>query len=47
MTLASLDLNLLRVFDAVLRHGSVTQAGRALGLSQPAMSNALGRLRHH
>jgi DNA-binding transcriptional LysR family regulator len=47
MTFASLDLNLLRVFDAVLRHGSVTQAGRVLGLSQPAMSNALGRLRHH
>jgi len=40
-----LDLNLLRAFDAVLREGSVTAAGERLGLSQPAMSNALARLR--
>jgi len=40
-----LDLNLLRVFDAVLRDRSVTAAARHLGLTQPAVSNALARLR--
>ena len=45
MNVADLDLNLLRVFDAVLRDGSVTAAAARLGLSQPAMSNALARLR--
>jgi len=45
MHLNDLDLNLLRVFDAVLRERSVTVAGERVGLSQPAMSNALGRLR--
>ena len=45
MNVLDLDLNLLRAFDAVLREGSVTTAGERLGLSQPAMSNALARLR--
>lgn len=45
MNIGDIDLNLLRVFDAILREGSVTVAGTRLGLSQPAMSNALGRLR--
>ena len=45
MDLKDLDLNLLHVFDAVLREKSVTRAGRRVGLSQPAMSNALARLR--
>ena len=45
MNVGDLDLNLLRTFDAVLRDGSVTAAGERLGLSQPAMSNALSRLR--
>lgn len=40
------DLNLLVVFDAVYRAGSLTEAGLRLGLSQPAISHALGRLRH-
>lgn len=40
------DLNLLRVLDALLREGSTIGAGRRLGLSQPAVSAALGRLRH-
>src|SRR5512147_3307896 len=40
-----LDLNLLRVFDVVLRDRSVTAAARHLGLTQPAVSNALARLR--
>ena len=45
MNVPDLDLNLLRVFDAVLRDGSVTAAAERVGLSQPAMSNALSRLR--
>src|SRR5687767_3932697 len=45
MNVTSLDLNLLRVFDAVLRDRSVTGAARHLGLTQPAVSNALARLR--
>ncbi len=45
MDLKDLDLNLLQVFDAVLREKSVTRAGQRVGLSQPAMSNALARLR--
>ncbi|MBF6220249.1 LysR family transcriptional regulator [Nocardia abscessus] len=40
-----LDLNLLRVFDALLREGSVTAASERLHLSIPATSRALGRLR--
>jgi DNA-binding transcriptional LysR family regulator len=44
--LGAIDLNLLVVFDAVMRDRSVTRAGRRLGLSQPAMSHALTRLRH-
>ena len=43
--LAKLDLNLLRVFDAVARERHVTRAAQRLNLSQPAVSNALGRLR--
>jgi DNA-binding transcriptional LysR family regulator len=39
-------LNLLVVFDAVMQERSVTRAGHRLGLSQPAMSHALARLRH-
>src|SRR6195256_5110630 len=44
--LGALDLNLLVVFDAIMRERSVTRAGQRLGLSQPAMSHALTRLRH-
>jgi len=40
------DLNLLRVFDAVHAEGSVTRAAERLGLSQPTVSHALTRLRH-
>jgi DNA-binding transcriptional LysR family regulator len=42
----NLDLNLLRVFDALLEERSVTRAGDRLGLTQSAVSHALGRLRH-
>jgi DNA-binding transcriptional LysR family regulator len=45
VNVSGLDLNLLRVFDAVLRDRSVTGAARHLGLTQPAVSNALARLR--
>jgi DNA-binding transcriptional LysR family regulator len=40
-----IDLNLLRVFDALLDERNVTRAGDRLGLSQSAVSHALGRLR--
>ncbi len=43
--LRSIDLNLLPVLEALLRLRNVTRAGDEVGLSQPAMSRALGRLR--
>src|ERR1700749_437066 len=46
MRLGNLDLNLLMVFDAVLREQSVIRAADALAISQPAVSHALNRLRH-
>lgn len=39
------DFNLLVVFDALFFDQSVTGAARRIGITQPAMSNALGRLR--
>ncbi len=45
MNLSSVDLNLLLAFDALMTHRNVTSAGAAIGLTQPAMSNALSRLR--
>ena len=45
MNVQDLDLNLLRVFDAVLREKGVTAAAARLELTQPAVSNALARLR--
>jgi DNA-binding transcriptional LysR family regulator len=45
MKLNTFDLNLLVVFEAVLHERNVTKAGERLGLSQPAMSHALSRLR--
>ena len=45
MNVQDVDLNLLRVFDAVLRERGVTAAAGRLGLTQPAVSNALARLR--
>src|SRR5882672_7488131 len=46
MNWGAFDLNLLIVFDAVMQERSVTRAGSRVGLSQPAMSHALNRLRH-
>jgi DNA-binding transcriptional LysR family regulator len=40
-----IDLNLLEYLDVLLRERNVTKAASHLGLSQPAMSNGLGRLR--
>ena len=45
MIFRNLDLNLLRVFDEVMRERSLTKAARNLSLTQPAVSNALRRLR--
>lgn len=47
MRLRGLDLNLLVALDALLAERSVTLAARRVGLSQPSMSTALGRLRRH
>ena len=41
----SLDLNLLRVFDEVMAERSLTRAAHKLSLTQPAVSNAMRRLR--
>ena len=45
MNFRTLDLNLLRVFDEVMKERSLTKAARNLSLTQPAVSNALRRLR--
>jgi DNA-binding transcriptional LysR family regulator len=46
MTWNAFDLNLLVVFDAVEQEKNLTRAGMRLGMSQPAVSHALARLRH-
>jgi len=45
MNFRTLDLNLLRVFDAVMAEGSLTRAAGGLAMTQPAVSHALRRLR--
>ncbi len=45
MNLKNIDLNLLVYLDALLATRNVTQAAESLGISQPAMSNGLRRLR--
>lgn len=45
MHIKDIDLNLLRVFDAVYRAGSVSRAAELLDLTQPAASQGLTRLR--
>jgi DNA-binding transcriptional LysR family regulator len=44
--LAGVDLNLMVALDALLEAENVTRAARRIGLSQSALSSALGRLRH-
>ncbi|WP_258933738.1 LysR family transcriptional regulator [Nesterenkonia pannonica] len=43
----TIDLNLMRTFVVVYRARSITRAAKILHLSQPAVSHALRRLRHH
>lgn len=43
--LRTVDLNLLTVFDAVMQEQNITRAALALGMSQPAVSNAVARLK--
>ncbi|MGN6388704.1 MAG: LysR family transcriptional regulator [Burkholderiaceae bacterium] len=45
MSFLNLDLNLLRVFDAVMTEQNLTRAASQLAMTQPAVSNALKRLR--
>jgi DNA-binding transcriptional LysR family regulator len=47
MDLPGIDLNLLVALRALLRERNVTRAGESIGLSQPATSAALARLRRH
>ncbi|MFD7936613.1 LysR family transcriptional regulator [Streptomyces sp. NPDC059755] len=47
MYLSGLDLNLVLSLRALLEERNVTRAGQRIGLSQPAMSAALARLRRH
>jgi LysR family transcriptional activator for leuABCD operon len=42
---SSLDLNLLRVFDAIMREGNLTRAGQRLSRTTAAVSHSLARLR--
>src|SRR5690606_17654732 len=43
--LGAIDLNLLRIFDAVMTERNVTRAAAVLHMTQPAVSNAINRLR--
>ncbi len=43
--LRNVDLNLLTVFDVVMQMQNVTRAAQVLGMSQPAVSNAVSRLK--
>ena len=43
--LRTVDLNLLTVFDAVMQEQNITRAAHSLGMSQPAVSNAVSRLK--
>ena len=45
MNISAINLNLVVVLDALLAERNVSRAGRRLGLSQPAVSNALAQLR--
>ena len=47
MRFNKLDLNLLVALDALLAEPNISRAGERVNLSQPAMSNALARLREY
>lgn len=46
MNISNFDMNLLRAFDALMRERNVSRAAQRMSLTQPAMSNALNRLRN-
>lgn len=46
MAIRRIDLNLFRVFEAIMRNRSVSGAARELAITPSAVSHALGRLRH-
>lgn len=46
MKLSNVDLNLFVVFDAIYTEGNLTRAGEIIGITQPAVSNSLSRLRN-
>ena len=43
--LRKVDLNLLTIFDTVMQEQSLTKAAQTLGMSQPAVSSAVSRLK--
>jgi len=43
MNLSKVDLNLFIVFDAIYTEANLTRAGQIIGITQPAVSNALHR----
>ncbi|MGA1756493.1 MAG: LysR family transcriptional regulator, partial [Pseudomonadales bacterium] len=45
MKLSDVDLNLFVVLDAIYTEGNLTRAGEIIGITQPAVSNSLSRLR--
>ena len=45
MSFSKVDLNLFVVFDAIYTEANLTRAGQIVGITQPAVSNALARLR--
>ena len=45
MNLKETDLNLFKAFDVIYTEKNLTKAGEILGITQPAVSNALSRLR--
>ena len=47
MKLNNLDLNLLVIFNAIYSEGSLTKAGELVGITQPAVSSALAKLREY
>ena len=47
VNLRTLDLNLVRIFDALMEDRNVRRAGLRLGVTQSAVSHALNRLRYH
>ncbi|MBV1873097.1 MAG: LysR family transcriptional regulator [Gammaproteobacteria bacterium] len=45
MNISNIDLNLFKIFDIIYREGSITKTAEIMGITQPAVSNSLSRLR--